>query len=157
VPRVPEVPHVPGLRAFAFAARWFDPATVSRVFEPLVADWQREWIDTPRRRRPIVHAKGMLSFCIAAIVSTPAILRESTPSIVMKRVWIRVARFSLIATCIMVLPFSLQMEASWLRGALWLLLIPSSLALAFPFAMIAAVDAIRRDHALRPNVERAAN
>ncbi len=29
-------------RALAFASRWFDPATVSSVFEPLIADWQRE-------------------------------------------------------------------------------------------------------------------
>ena len=30
-------------RALAFASRWFDEATVHRTFEPLIADWQREW------------------------------------------------------------------------------------------------------------------
>lgn len=37
---------IPGIRFLAFAARWFDAATVARVFEPLIAGILRE---------PIVH------------------------------------------------------------------------------------------------------
>ena len=39
-------------RALAFASRWFDEATVRRTFEPLIADWQREWHDASGARRP---------------------------------------------------------------------------------------------------------
>ena len=66
-------------RALAFVSRWFDPATVARVFEPLIADWQREWIDAPKAERLIVHSRGMLSFFIAAMVSTPGIIRARAP------------------------------------------------------------------------------
>jgi len=30
-------------RALVFASRWFDGTTVRNTFEPLIADWQREW------------------------------------------------------------------------------------------------------------------
>jgi hypothetical protein len=33
---------MPGTRLLAFASRWFEPAVVASVFEPLVADWQGE-------------------------------------------------------------------------------------------------------------------
>lgn len=32
---------MPGTRLLRFARLWFPPSTVSSVFEPLVADWQR--------------------------------------------------------------------------------------------------------------------
>lgn len=35
----------PGTRLLGLARAWFDEATVANVFEPLVADWQREWAD----------------------------------------------------------------------------------------------------------------
>jgi hypothetical protein len=38
-------------RALLFAQRWFDAATVQRVFEPLIADRQREWQDASPSRR----------------------------------------------------------------------------------------------------------
>ena len=38
-------------RALAFVSRWFDEATVRRTFEPLIADWQREWQDASPPRR----------------------------------------------------------------------------------------------------------
>ena len=41
-PATPSRP-LPGTRLLRWARDWFDPATVSGVFEPLVADWQQEW------------------------------------------------------------------------------------------------------------------
>src|SRR5262249_31946709 len=38
-------------RAIALASRWFDEQTYRRTFEPLIADWQREWQDAPPRLR----------------------------------------------------------------------------------------------------------
>jgi hypothetical protein len=39
-------------RALEFASRWFDESTVRSTFEPLTADWQREWQDAPPSRLP---------------------------------------------------------------------------------------------------------
>ena len=41
-------------RALAFVSRWFDEGTVRRVFEPLIADWQRQWLDAPSSRRGLI-------------------------------------------------------------------------------------------------------
>jgi hypothetical protein len=46
-------------RALAFASRWFDEATVRRTFEPLIADWQREWQDASPSRRARVSLRGL--------------------------------------------------------------------------------------------------
>ncbi len=35
----------PGTHLLRLARAWFDEATVTHVFEPLIADWQREWAD----------------------------------------------------------------------------------------------------------------
>ena len=56
-------------RALAFASRWFDAATVQRTFEPLIADWQREWQDARRSRRARVSMRGLAAFIFAVIVS----------------------------------------------------------------------------------------
>ncbi len=46
-----------------FARAWFDEGTVTRVFEPLVADWQREWIDTSGAKRIMI---AVLPACVIA-------------------------------------------------------------------------------------------
>ena len=99
---------------------------------------------------------GLFAFIITVILSSPRALREPTPSTVMNHVVSRIARFTLIAAAILVLPFAMNAQPLWLRGRLALFRLPSSLTLAFPFAMIAAVDAIRSDHHLPKHVERAA-
>lgn len=139
-------------RALAFASRWFDAATVERVFEPLVADWQREWQDASGFRRGLVHIRALTAFVCVTLISSHRILRQPTPSTVANRIVTRIARFTLVMTALSTLPYLSQQGA---LGLALLFLIPSGLVLAFPFAMIAAVDAIRRDHALSPQVERA--
>ena len=52
-------------RALAFVSRWFDEATVRRTFEPLIADWQREWQDAPPARRRWVSLRGLWRLCPA--------------------------------------------------------------------------------------------
>ena len=64
----------PGTRALRFAARWFDPFTVSSVFEPLIADWQRQWIDSPRSRRPAVWISGAWALTVSIVAATPKAL-----------------------------------------------------------------------------------
>src|SRR6185436_4922574 len=81
-------------RALSFASRWFDPQTVHRVFDPLVADWQREWLDAPASRRAMIHLKGLASFCIALIASSPMLVRTRAP----KQLTDQIARRVAIAT-----------------------------------------------------------
>jgi len=143
-------------RALAFVSRWFDAATVARVFEPLIADWQREWLDASGVHRWRVLLRGWCALVCAVVVSSPRILVVPTPGAVTMRIVSRIASFAVLATLVTVLPFAFQLELGQRAPLLLLLLAPSSLALVFPFAMIAAVDAIRCDHALPPHVERAA-
>lgn len=143
-------------RALAFASRWFDEATVRRTFEPLIADWQREWQDAPRSRRAGVTGRGLAAFVCAVIVSSPRIACTPAPPTLTNRVATRIAQFTLPAAALLVMPFVMNIEARWLDGMLILFLLPQALTLAFPFAMVAAVDAIRRHETLPPHVERAA-
>jgi len=70
---------------------------------------------------------------------------------VSSRILTRIAGFTLVVTALQAVAYSVLWE---LAGPVSLI-IPSILVVTFPFAMIAAVDAIRRDHALPPHIERA--
>lgn len=145
---------MPGTRLLAAARRWFAPSTVSSVFEPLVADWQREWHDSAAPMRAWVTARGLGAFVCAAIVSSPHVLRAPTPSSVTNRVATRIAAFTLIASAILAIP--IVMEVGVVRGLAGLLILPSLMTMTFPFAMVAAVDAIRRSEPLPEYLQRAA-
>ncbi|MDP1569947.1 MAG: hypothetical protein Q8L86_08080 [Vicinamibacterales bacterium] len=55
----------PGTLLIRLARAWFDEGTATRVFEPLIADWQREWADartaSPARRGWIL-ATGLAAY-----------------------------------------------------------------------------------------------
>lgn len=155
VPGVPDVPKVPGVQALNFAARWFDPQTVHRTFEPLIADWQREWYDSPPSRRAWVSLRGCVAFLCAAVISTPAVVAAPIPHLLTRRVAGRVIVFCLIAADLLSIPMVRSIEAPWLPTLL-LRAIPTGLLMAFPFAMIIAVDAIRKDAGVPPHIARAA-
>jgi hypothetical protein len=141
-------------RALAFASRWFDEATVARVFQPLVADWQREWQDAPASRRWSTLLSGLWAFIVATIVTFPRIVLTPAPPTVMNRVVARVARFTLLGSAVLVAPFVLGLPGAWLPASMVLFVVPQALTAVFPFAMVPAVDAIRRHEALPPYVER---
>lgn len=147
---------MPGTRLLAFARRWFPPTTVSSVLEPLVADWQREWQDSSASRRTVVTTRGLTAFVCAAIVSLPRVLRTPAPSTITNRMVTRIAGVTFIGSVIFTIPFALQAvtlgPSSWVLA---LLILPSSMAVVFPFAMIAATDAIRRHEPLAAHVQRA--
>jgi len=149
-------------RALAFASRWFDEATVRRVFEPLIADWQREWQDAPLGRRIRVSMRGLLAFVLAVIVSSPRIVLTRAPREVTRLVAVRMAKFMAIATAILMLPPVIEIStwmmrgASWTRSSLFFFAVPAAMTLAFPFAMTGAVDALRRHHSMPAHVARAA-
>jgi len=142
-------------RALAFASRWFDEATVARVFEPLIADWQREWQDASPGRRARVSIRGLAAFICAVIVSSPSLLRTDGPSSVTNRVAVRMARFIALASILLMSPYLASAPESGWRAIILFSLVPSVITVAFPFSMIGAVDAIRRDDTLPSHVERA--
>ena len=141
-------------RALAFASRWFDEATVRRTFEPLIADWQREWQDAMPSRRTGVSMHGLAAFVLAMIVSSPRIVLTPVPSRVTNRVAVRVARFTLLASALVFVPLSREMDPNRVSGVLALFLLPGVIVLAFPFAMIGAVDTIRSEGQLSPQAAR---
>jgi hypothetical protein len=149
----------PGSRALAFASRWFDPALVHRTFEPLIADWQREWHDSVPSRRLSVSVRAWAAFVCAALISTPSILLTPIPSSIARRVTLRITTFCLVAGGLLSIPMLRSMGGRELDPPLWasllLMVIPAAVSIAFPFAMVIAVDAIRRNVAA-PHVERAA-
>lgn len=61
---------LPGTRLLRLARAWFDDATVVRVFEPLVADWQREVATaTTAGQRTRLSAHWYLAFALTLSLS----------------------------------------------------------------------------------------
>jgi hypothetical protein len=141
--------------ALAFAARWFDPATVSRVFDPLIADWERELLDTAPSRRVRVGVRGLGAFICAVLVSSPLLLRTHAPSAVTSRVAVRMTRFVALAALFIVAPMAMRLTEDGRYGMLLLAFLPSAITTVFPLSLIGAADAIRRSEPLAPNIERA--
>ena len=154
------VPKVPGERALAFASRWFEPAIVHRTFEPLIADWQREWYESEPSRRPWVSIRAAAAFICAAVISSPGIIALPTPRSISLQVARRIALFCLVIGGALSIPMVRSMEARSLEapwwGAMLLMVMPAALSITFPFAMIIAVDAIRRHADVPSHVARAA-
>ena len=146
----------PGARLLAFASRWFDAATVARVFEPLVADWQREWHDAAPSRRRWIHIRGLAAFVCAVTVSMPVVLSVGTPAPVVGSILLRVACFTAAFSLMLSLPMMMELDPLWRETPILLIAIPAAVTLALPFATGAGVDGIRRGHALPPHAERAA-
>ena len=141
----------PGHHALKLAHRWFDPATAHSTFEPLVADWQREWYDATVTRRYQVLGKGWLAFLTAVIVSFPRIAMTSTPPAVINRI---VSRIAIVTVVISLILLGLALR-TWMPGDMIVYGLPGLLVLALPFSLVSAVDAIRCFEALPPHVERA--
>ena len=149
-------------RALAFASRWFDDATVRRTFEPLIADWQREWQDANPSHRRWISIRGLAAFVLAVTVSSPQLARTSAPAEVTNRIAVRMTIVVAILAALLMIPPSIQLwsiwaaGSSWMRGAMFLFTIPPALALAFPLAVMGGVDAIRKHQSLPNHVARAA-
>jgi len=136
-------------RLLAFASRWFDPATVSGVFEPLVADWQREWLAAAPSRRRLIMMRGYAAFVVTAIVSVPRLALAPIPASLTRRIAIRVGLFSLVGMGVQI-SFYLWDPVRYHEASLivplrsWPYLIPTLLTVALPFAMLSGVRVIRR-------------
>jgi hypothetical protein len=130
-----------------FVRRWFDERTVASVFEPLLADHQREWLDAPAASRPRIGVRTALAFAIALLTLLPRVVFATpTPAAITRRVIARMIIFISVASVLMALPFLTELRRVPPGRLAWLfaLLLPSMIVLAFPFAMGFVVDGIRR-------------
>ena len=138
---------IPGLRFLACASRWFDAATVARVFEPLIADWQREWIDASPSQRARIRVRGTVAFVIAALALAPrALLRTPTAPAFTRRPLSRALIFTTVVASLLTIPIMMETRQMTALETLIasLFVLPSGIAIAFPFSMLWAADAIRR-------------
>ena len=133
----------PGTRLLAIARAWCTPATVSSVFEPLVADWQREWLAAPRPSRPMVRARGAAAFIVTALCLAPQIAWTPLPGPLSRRVGTRL----LLMAAVLAATHTAITYSNWQQAPLplsaWLLRMPTVFTMFLPFALMAAVDAIR--------------
>ena len=147
---------IPGPRLLALASRWLDAVTVTRVFEPLIADWQREWLDASPSHRSWIRVRGTLALIIAAMALAPrALLLTPTPRSVARRALSRSIIFTSAVASLLTIP--ILMEARGMTpleiAIAALFILPSGIVIAFPFSMLCAADAIRRNRVATP-VER---
>ena len=128
---------MPGIRLMHFARRWFPSSTVSSVFEPLVADWQREWKEATPTGRRWIDVKGRVAFATTLVMMAPRV--ALTGDTLRARLLIVAGTFWLATAIPLTLPFALEGVPV---ASLWLLL-PAHLTLMLPFAILPAIDAMR--------------
>jgi hypothetical protein len=58
---------IPGGLLHRIVRRLFSASACESVFEPLIADLQKEWLDAPSTRRVVVLAGGYAGFCRAVV------------------------------------------------------------------------------------------
>lgn len=136
----------PGSRLLVFASQWFDGRTVHAVFEPLVADYQRQWADASGAARGWISVRGTAAFVITFLALTPrAMIHTPTPVAVTRRIVARVVIFSSAASALLTVPFLMQMRELPTPAlvAATLTLLPASMVLALPFAMPWVAEGIR--------------
>ncbi len=136
-----------------FARRWFDERTVANVFEPLLADHQREWLDAAPSARLRIAMRTSLTFLVAMLTVAPrALLFTPTPPAITRRIIARLIIFTSVGSGLMTLPFLTQLWEVPPARLAWLLvlLLPSAIVLVFPFAMGFAVDGARRQSTPSP-------
>jgi hypothetical protein len=141
-------------RALAFASLWFDASIVHGTFEPLIADWQREWLEAASKgRRRLITMRWVVAFGAAVLESSPrALLFSPTPAGTTPRAIARIIIFTGIASLLMTLPFVAQMRSAPADKFAWLVLslLPSNIAVALPFAMTWGASPGRRTLRLIP-------
>lgn len=120
---------LPGPRLLAFARLVIDPIAVERVLEPLVADWQREWLacDTTTRRA-LVRVRGCVAFICSAAYCCAL---DDMPRDVRWRAWMTLVTFATLGTLVLAIPMR-----AWAPRDLLLYLLPSTVTLSIPFAML---------------------
>ncbi len=141
-----------------FVRHWFDDRTVTNVFEPLLADHQREWLDAPPTARLRIALRTVAVFIVALLWTTPrALLFTAVPASTTRRIVARMIIFISVVSALLIMPFLIELKtvAPGRLASLLMWLLPGAILLAFPFAMGFTVDGVRR-HARPTHVERIA-
>ena len=132
-----------------FARRWFDERTVSGVFEPLLADHQRAWLEAAPAARPRITLRTLLAFVTATLVTAPRAIVAPMPAATTRRVLSRMIIFTAAASAVNAVPVVAELRDMPLRqlALAALFLLPSMVVVVFPFAMPWVADALRRQSA----------
>lgn len=134
--------RLPGTRLLRLARVWFDEGTVANIFEPLVADWQREAATAPRGRRRVCLVRGGAAFLMSFALVLPRVWLRPLPPRLVASIWSAAALFTMCGVLILFIPY-----LPFLSGAgshLLLYLLPSSLTVALPLALVPAAIVARR-------------
>jgi hypothetical protein len=139
-----------GARLLSLARHWFDEATSGSVFEPLLADWQRECAGLSGRRRMICWLQGFTAFATAFILTFVSKAHEPAAAGLDFRTWRAAAAFTACGTLVLLLPWVSEMyvEGRWVSRID--LLVPSALVLAVPMAIVPAISLILTDARWHP-------
>jgi len=136
-----------GTRLLEFTRLWFSSTVVTTVFEPLMADWLHARVQKPAASRWRTDARWTAAFLSTLALSIPrAVLWTPAPAGTLRRPLARLIVSVAVISSVMLLPFltELRTVAPLRLASLLLWLLPSIVAIAFPFALFCAVDAIRR-------------
>ena len=129
-------------RALAFASRWFDSATVSGVFEPLIADWQRELEGSSGVARWWLLARGGSAFTVTIAVC------QVTGGSAMPRATLAKGLFVALLSTVILIAIQIGLNATVIPNdfpfemRIWIAL-PMILPLAIPLAMLPLMMLLR--------------
>lgn len=129
---------MPGRRLLAMASAWFDEATVSRVFEPLIADWQREHVTLSGvgRARSVLRVCGC--FATTFVLSLPWQLKRALPERMVLSGWIATEAFAAAGVIALIYLFY------GFDGPAAGYLLPAALGMALPLAIVPAAVIVSR-------------
>jgi hypothetical protein len=137
---------MPGTRLLRLVRLWYSPSVVSNVFEPLIADWQREWIEASPTRRAWVVLRGAGAFARAALVCSPGVLFTAPPAAITRRVVARLIMLTAVTCVPFLIPYLFELRTLRIDVAIPLAMwiIPAAVAAALPFTLGFSTDGIRR-------------
>ena len=141
-----------------FARRWFDERTVSSVFEPLLADHQRVWLDAAPAERTRITFRTAAALVAAMLLTAPrAIALAPMPESTARRALSRMIIFTATVSTLLTIPVLLDAREMTVPETIvaGLFILPAGIAIAFPFSMLWVTDAIRRSR-VATSAERAA-
>jgi hypothetical protein len=116
-----------GTTLLRIARAWFEAETVATVFEPFIADWQRDCLDNPNARRVICQLRAYAAFARMFLVALPVQVRRSVPLRVAVTGWIAAEVFVVLGIVAQMLAFF---------GTVQWNLTPAAAATALPLALV---------------------
>lgn len=127
-----------GERLLTGIGHWFDERTVSQVFEPLIADWQRECGDAAGLSRAWCLARGGACLALTIALTWPRLLVAPLPRDGRRRAAMLTLAFIASGTALAATP--LLAVAPVITADL----LPAALAMAIPLAPLPAAILIAR-------------